>query len=217
MKYVLMDLDGTITNPKLGITKSVQYALKAKNIEVEDLDSLCKFIGPPLVDSFMQFYGFTEQEAEESVDKYREYYTDKGIFENEVYPGMEDLLDNLKQAGKVVIVATSKPEAFARQILEHFLIDGYFDDICGATMDRSRTTKEEVIRYALLKNGITDLPSTVMVGDRKFDIEGAKTVGISSMGVLFGFGSREELEKAGCDRIAETVEEILDIVISFAK
>lgn len=213
MKYILMDLDGTITDPKVGITKSVQYALRSFNIDVDDLDTLCRFIGPPLKNSFMDFYGFTEEQAEKAIVKYREYFTDIGIFENEVYPGMEELLTALREAGKTLIIATSKPEVFARRIIEHFGLKDYFDDVCGATMDQSRSTKEDVIRYAMEKNRITNHKEAVMVGDRKHDIEGAQAVGIVSVGVLFGYGSREEHEKAGADRIAATLEELYDIIM----
>ena len=214
MKYILIDLDGTITDPKLGITKSVQYALNFFNLQVEDLDTLCRHIGPPLKSAFMEFYGFNEKEAEDAIVKYREYYTVTGILENEVYTGMELLLASLKEAGKTLIVATSKPEVFAQRILEYFGLSGYFDDICGATLDSSRSTKEEVIRYALDKNKITDYGEVIMVGDRMHDIEGAKAVGIASIGVLFGYGSREELEEAGADQISETVEALYGIIMN---
>ena len=213
MKYILIDLDGTITDPKIGITKSVQYALRSFDILVEDLDTLCRHIGPPLRSSFMEFYGFNEGQAEEAIVKYREYYTVAGIYENEVYQGMETLLSRLKAEGKTLIVATSKPEEFAKIILEHFELSGYFDDICGATLDYSRSTKEQVIRYALDKNQITDYSEVVMVGDRLHDIEGAKAVGLASVGVLYGYGSREELEEAGADQIAESVEKLYDIIM----
>lgn len=212
MKYVLMDLDGTITNPKLGITKSVQRALEHFNIVVEDVELLTKHIGPPLRAGFMEHYNFTAEEAEIAVEKYREYFKEKGIYENEVYEGMEDLLNKLKSDQKKLIVATSKPEHFARVILKHFKLDHYFEDICGATFDDSRSNKEDVIRYALEKNNITNLSEVIMVGDRKYDIEGAKVVGIRSIGVLYGFGIREELEVAGADFIAETVDEVYKLV-----
>lgn len=213
MKYILMDLDGTVTNPKLGITKSVQYALKYWNIIIEDLDTLTKHIGPPLKNSFIEYYGFSEEQAEEAVEKYREYFKDTGIYENEVYEGMEILLSKLKKAGNKIFLATSKPEEFARRILEHFKLDSYFDDICGATLDGSRSNKEDVISYALVKNKITDYSNTVMIGDRSYDIEGAKLVGIASIGVLYGFGSREELIEAGADQISETVEELFETIM----
>lgn len=213
MKYILMDLDGTITDPKLGITKSVQYALKSFGIEVTDLDTLCKFIGPPLRNSFKEYYGFDDAKAEAAVAKYREYFSETGLYENEVFEGMEKLLAGLKAAGKILIIATSKPEVFAKIILEHFGLEKYFTDICGAELDGRRSRKEEVIRYALERNDITDYAEAVMVGDRMHDIEGAKAVGLVSIGVLFGYGSREELEEAGADRIAETVEKVYDTVI----
>lgn len=212
MDYILIDLDGTITNPKEGITKSVQYALKAMGILVEDLNSLTKHIGPPLKSGFMEYYNFTDEEAEQAVIKYREYYMETGIMENVPYVGIEQLLSKWKQDGKTIIVATSKPEPLAVQILEHFHLKPYFDDICGATFDDQRSEKEQVIRYAIEKNKISDLSQIVMVGDRKYDILGAKGVGIASVGVLYGFGDRAELEVAGADEIAEDTEDLYEIV-----
>lgn len=212
MEYILMDLDGTITNPKIGITKSIQYALRHFNINIDNLDSLCKFIGPPLKDSFIEYYGFDEEDAVKAIDKYREYFKDTGIYENEVYEGMEEQLDRLKASGKKLIVATSKPEVFAKRIIEYFHLEGYFCDICGSTFDQSISKKSDVIRYALEKNGILDLTKIVMVGDRKYDIEGAKEVGLASIGVLFGFGSREELKLAGADKICEKVEDLYETI-----
>jgi len=212
MKYVLLDLDGTLTNPKLGITKSIQYALKAYQIIEDDLDSLCKYIGPPLWVSFKEYHGIREDQIDAVIEKYREYFAVTGMYENEVYDGIEDCLAKLKKEGKVLIVATSKPEIFAKKILEHFGLDGYFTDICGLTLDGSRSTKEAVIRYALEKNNITDVNSVVMVGDRLHDIEGAKAVGIASVGVLYGFGSHEELEEYKADWIVESVDELYEVV-----
>lgn len=214
MKYILMDLDGTITNPKIGITKSIQYALKHMNIHIEDLDSLCKHIGPPLREGFMEFYQFTQEEATVAIKKYREYFEVTGLYENEVYEGMEQLLSTLKQQGYKLIVATSKPEFFAKKILEHFQLDQYFDDICGATMDETRTKKEDVIRYALDKNNIDINNPVVMVGDRMHDVEGAKKVGIKSIGVLYGFGDRKELQEAGADTIVPDIEELKEKLLT---
>lgn len=214
MQYILMDLDGTITNSKEGITKAIQYALKAVNIYEENLDNLCRFIGPPLRETFVGHYGFSEEESEIATKVFKKYFEETGIYENVVYDGMEELLIKLKAAGKTIITATSKPEIHARSILKHFGLDQYFDDICGASYDESRSEKEEVIQYALEKNKITDYSSVVMVGDRRYDIAGAKKFGIRSIGVLFGFGSREELEEAGADLISETVEGIYDAVMS---
>lgn len=211
MKYILFDLDGTLTDPYLGITKSIQFALKTKGISITDLNSLKRYIGPPLRSTFMEF-GFKEEEAEELVEKYREYFKVTGLYENEVYEGIEELLRKLKEDGKRLYTATSKPEQFARIILEHFGLDHFFEDICGATMDNTRATKEEVIRYVLEQNHIVDLNEVIMVGDREHDVEGAKKVGIASLGVLFGYGSRDELIKAGADHLAATVDEVYDIL-----
>lgn len=214
MEYILMDLDGTITNPKEGITKSFQYALQHFGIEIDDPEVLCRHIGPPLLDSFMECYGFDEDKAKRAAAKYRERFTVVGWKENELYSGMENALQRLKEAGKVLIVATSKPERLAVKILEHFGLDGYFDDICGADDDNTRSKKDEVIRYALEKHGLTDLSDLIMVGDRKYDILGAKKCGLASMGVLYGFGDRRELQDAGADYIAETVEEMAQVLVS---
>ena len=214
MKYevVLFDLDGTLTDPGAGITNSVAYALKKYGILTEDRTKLYKFIGPPLHESFEVFYGFSEEQAKEAVDYYREYYSDRGIFENVVYEGIKELLVQLKEAGKTLLVATSKPEMFARMILEHFGLTKYFDYIAGANMDGSRTRKDEVILYALMEGDVTDLSKAVMIGDREHDILGAKKVGVDSAGVLYGYGSLEELRAAGADYIVERVEDIADVV-----
>lgn len=209
---ILFDLDGTLTDPGIGITNSVMHALKKYGIEVEDRASLYKFIGPPLIDSFEKYFGFSHEEAVKSVDYYREYYKDKGIYENLVYDGIENLLVSLYEKGKKIILATSKPEPFAKEILRHFGLDKYFLFAAGSTMDETRTNKAEVIEYALAECGITDKTSVVMVGDREHDIIGANKNGIDSIGVLFGYGSREELETAGAAYIAETVEEILNYI-----
>ena len=163
----------------------------------------------------MEFHGFDRDMAEEATKIYRAYHDEKGIYQNELYEGMENLLTRLKEAGKYLIVATSKPEELAIRVLKNFHLEHYFDDICGATFDETRSTKGAVIRYALEKNEIKDLSKVVMVGDRKYDILGAKELGISSIGVLYGFGSEEELKEAGADRIATTVEDVYDTIINF--
>lgn len=205
---VLFDLDGTLTDPGLGITNSVMYALVKYGIEVKDRRELYRFIGPPLIESFESFYGFSHGQAVESVGFYREYYREKGIYENKVYEGIPTLLARIKAAGKRILLATSKPEEFAVEILMHFGLFEYFDIAAGAAMDETRTAKADVIAYALEKAGITERGGCIMVGDRKHDILGAKAQGMASMGVLFGYGSRQELEEAGADLIAETVEDI---------
>lgn len=205
---IVFDLDGTLTDPKVGITKSVAYALKAYGIEVTDLDSLTPFIGPPLKDSFMEFYGFSEAKAMEAINTYREYFSKTGLFENEKYDGIEKVLQSLKRKGKRLLVATSKPEPFAVEILEYFGLTDYFEVIAGSKMNETRTTKAEVIAYALEKAGIVDLNQVVMVGDRKHDCIGAAQCGIDSVGVLYGYGDLEELKAAGATYIIAKVEEL---------
>ncbi len=211
-KYILFDLDGTLTDSQEGITKAVEYALHAFGIEVKDRSSLRVFIGPPLTDSFRRYYGFSEEKALEGVKKYREYYNEKGKFENAVYEGIPEVLERLKEEGKILIVATSKPELYAKQIMEHFGLTKYFADIYGATMDGSRVNKDDVIRYALREKGITNVEEAVMVGDREHDVLGAKKCGMEAVGVLFGFGSREELELSGAAVIVETAEELGEVL-----
>lgn len=203
------DLDGTLTDSSLGITNAVIYALKKYGIEEPDRTKLYPFIGPPLMVSFAEFYGFSKERCQEAVGYYREYYREKGLFENRVYDGLEAVLRELKRRGKSLVVATSKPEYFARQIIEHFGLMKYFDYVAGMEMDGGRGTKEEVIRYALEACRIPDKSRVLMVGDREHDVIGANAAGIDCLGILYGFGSREELEKAGATYIAEHVEGIL--------
>lgn len=207
IKYLLFDLDGTITDSADGITNSVAYALGKMGIS-EEKSNLYRFVGPPLRDSFMDFYGFDEKKAEEGVRLYREYYARKGIFENKVYPGIPHLLQACKVQGKKVILATSKPQVYAKQILEHFELVEYFDDIQGSSMDGSKVRKEDVIQSALLDNEITDMQEVLMIGDRKHDVIGSGKFGISCVGVLYGYGGREELTACGAKWIVDTVEDL---------
>lgn len=204
----LFDLDGTLTDPGIGITNSVAYALAQYGIQAEDRTVLYPFIGPPLRESFMKFYGFSEEKAEEAVWKYREYFSDKGLFENEVYPGIKEMLGGLKNAGARLFVATSKPTGYSKQILDHFELSEYFEDIQGSTMDGSREKKADVIAYLLNVNHIQEKEEVIMIGDRRQDIDGAKENGLDSCGVLYGYGSRDELEEAQADYIAEDVEKL---------
>ena len=207
-KYILIDLDGTISDPKIGITKSVAYALNYFKIETEDLNSLCKFIGPPLKDSFIEYYGFNNEEADLAVAKYREYFSVTGIYENTLYSGIEDLIQGLKSQQKVLVVATSKPTVYATKILEHFNLLQYFDFVSGSELNGVRTKKSEVIEFALEQINVNDLHNVIMIGDREHDIIGAAKVGIDSIGVLFGYGNREELERAGANFIVGSVKEL---------
>ena len=212
---VLFDLDGTLTDPKEGITKSAAYGLKQFGIEVEDLDTLTRFIGPPLIDSFMEFYGFTRQQAEEAVAKYRERYGEKGWAENVPYPGIHEFCARLKAAGKKLLVATSKPEGPAVRIMEHFGLAPYFDLICGAPLDNSkRGEKAWVIRDALARAGVEDLSGVIMVGDRLHDVRGAHEVGLPAVGVLYGYGDRAEHEAYGAEYIAADLAELEAILMA---
>lgn len=210
-KYLLFDLDGTLTDPKLGITTCVQYALKAFGIEEPDLDKLTPFIGPPLKDSFMDFYGMDEAQAEEAVEKYRERFRDIGIFENKVYDGIPAMLRLLQSKGMHMAVASSKPTVFVERILEHFRLDKYFEVVVGSELDGSRVNKDEIVQEALNRlfhYKPIQREQVYMIGDRKFDVEGAKAHRIESVAVAYGYGSMEELKEAKADYIVRTVEEL---------
>ena len=181
-RHLLFDLDGTLTDPMEGITRSVQYALRHFGIEVSDLRELCPFIGPPFAESFRTFYGFDDRQTSEAVAVSREYFTEKGIFENRLYDGMDELLDTLASNGYTLCVATSKPRVFAERILDHFGIARYFSFVGGTGLDGSLPTKADVIAHVLAGSNITDRGTALMIGDRKYDILGAKTIGIDSAG-----------------------------------
>ena len=212
---VLFDLDGTLTDPALGITNSIMYALGKMGREIPARESLYRFIGPPLVPSFCEFLGMSEEEAQDALRLYREYFSVKGLFENEVYPTIPYALEKIKDVGAKLLIATSKPEHYARQILEHFSLDKYFELICGATMDEKRVKKADIISYALASAGVTDEKndSVIMVGDRLHDVEGARANKISSLGVLWGYGSRDELTDAGADYVAANTDEMVKIIL----
>ena len=205
---VLFDLDGTITDSSCGILNSVEYALRKYGVSPPERENLYFFIGPPLDASFAKLLGITLSDANVLVEYYREYYRETGIFENHLYEGVEQLLRDIKNSGRKIVLATSKPEEFALKILSHFKIDKYFDIIAGATFDGTRSEKAEVIAYAMGKAGITDITTCVMVGDRKYDCIGAAHLGIDSIGVLYGFGSLAELTAAGAKYIAGTPKDI---------
>lgn len=209
---ILFDLDGTIADSGLGITNSVIYALKKFGIEVKERSDVYYFIGPPLHESFQKALNCSEETAMQAVAYYREYYGDRGIFEDEIYTGVPELLQALCDAGKNVVLATSKPEAYAKRILEHFDLAQYFTAAAGANMDGTRTKKAEVIRYAMSLCG-AEPESTIIIGDREHDIFGAKAVGIRSCGVLWGYGSLSELTDAGADFIVRTTEDVKSLLL----
>ena len=210
---ILFDLDGTLTDPGEGITNSVAYARDRLGLPPAARESLYRFIGPPLHSAFMEFCGLSSEGATQAIALYREYYRDRGIYENMVYDGIPALLAALREAGKTLIVATSKPEAFAVQILEHFQLAHYFDCIAGASMDSSRSKKADVIAYALARCGVEDVSGAVMVGDREHDVYGAAAHGMDCIGVLFGYGSEQELRTAGATRIADSVAHLQQILL----
>lgn len=207
-KYIFFDLDGTLTDSAEGITNSVEYALNHYGISVEDKSSLNVFVGPPLVASFMKYYGFDHEKARKSVGIYREYFETKGMFENAVYPGIPELLGSLKKEGYKLYVATSKPEQYSVKIIEHFGLAEYFEMIGGADMGETRIHKGDVIHYVMESCGLINPDEIVMIGDRENDMIGAAQNHMESVGVLYGYGSRAELENAGACHIAETVEEL---------
>jgi phosphoglycolate phosphatase len=213
IKYVLVDLDGTITNSEEGITKCIAYALDSFGIGTKDLKSLRKYIGPPITRSFADA-GLSAEQVAPGIQRYRERYDREGLYEAEVYDGVPEMLKKLREAGKTLILATSKPIGFATRIMKHFKMDVYMDDLCGAASDTDRNTKAEVIEYILEKHGITDRSEVLMLGDTRFDVEGANLCGIKTMGVLWGFGSRESLEKEGAAYFASTPAEAAEKIIN---
>lgn len=206
--HILFDLDGTLTDPREGITKAVQYALGQHGIHVNDLSELESFIGPPLQATFTEKYHFSEAEAWEAVLSYREYYKDTGLYENEVYGGIRELLDMLLSQGRGLYVATSKPTVFAETVLEHFQLSGYFSMVCGSELDGTRSAKTEVIQHVLDTCRIQP-PAAVMIGDCKHDLIGARNCGIHSIAAGYGYGSEEELAACEPTYYYKTVEEML--------
>ncbi|MNC37135.1 5'-nucleotidase [compost metagenome] len=211
LQSILFDLDGTLTDPKEGITKSVEYALGKFDIAVEHPDQLLPYIGPPLYDSFVEIQGFTAERAAQAVEFYRERYRTLGMFENAVIPGIPELLEELQGRGFNLYVATSKPTVFADEIIRHYGLDHYFRHVAGSNLDGTRSKKKEVIQYVLDEHQIA-AETALMIGDREHDIIGAKACGVASIGVLIGYGSEEELQSAGADYIARDVKDIGDII-----
>ena len=211
---ILFDLDGTLTDPAEGITKAVEAALNHYGITVADRAALHKFIGPPLDESFPEFYGFDAARTAEATEVFRAYFDRQGWRENIPYPGVEDMLRDLRAAGKRLLVATSKPEVFALRIMEHFGLARYFDHICGAPMDNQEGAKKAaVIRDALRRAGVEDLSTAVMVGDRRHDIDGARQAGLEAVGVLWGYGDRQELEASHPIHIVESFDGLKRVLI----
>ncbi|MBD5130992.1 MAG: HAD family hydrolase [Clostridiales bacterium] len=209
--YILFDLDGTLTDSFDGVGNSILYAMKKLGRTLPDKQSLRWCLGPPIKESFLKLVDGDEKAANEGVRLYREYYSDRGLFENRVYDGIPEVLSELQDMGKRLIVATSKPEVFSKRILEKFKLSQYFNFVAAASLDSSRTQKYQVIDYAITEKRLT-ISKTVMVGDRHHDIDGANMYGIKSIGVLYGYGTEEELESAGADFIAPTPNDIVEII-----
>lgn len=207
---ILFDLDGTLTDSGPGIINSLLYTVEKMGLAPHEHSFYRKFIGPPLSWSFQNLLGLSPEDAQRGIQVYREYYTVKGIWENEPYPGVKELLQELKAAGKTLMVATSKPEVMARQVLEHFALMPCIDYLAGATLDESRDRKAEAIARCLAQGR----GSAVMVGDRKHDILGAAANRIPCVGVLYGYGSREEFEEAGAAYIAESVADLRRLLLN---
>ncbi|WP_028402227.1 HAD family hydrolase [Ectobacillus panaciterrae] len=213
-KVILFDLDGTLSDSKMGITKSVQYALQKMGIDEPNIDKLECFIGPPLQVSFAEYYDFDEEKVQKAIDFYRERFKEKGMFENELYSNIPLLLKSLKEQQYTLVVATSKPTVFSEQILKYFHIDQYFELVVGSNLDGTRTAKTEIIQYILDKYNEYSLGDFIMIGDRKHDIIGANNTGIDSIGVTYGYGSFEELSDSHPTHIVNSIEEIKDILIA---
>ncbi len=228
-RYVLFDLDGTLTDPEEGITKSVHHALTVLGIEETDPTKLRAFIGPPLKDSFMEFYDMDSDGAENAIRIYRERFSKVGLFENRLYEGIEEVLSACREAGILLAVASSKPKVFVDRVLAHFDLDSYFDVVVGSELNGLREKKGEVVEEALRQleeltsgKGMTILSqifnqnNCAMVGDRKFDIQGGKQFRLFTIGVTYGYAENGELEEAGADKIVNTIEELKDVLTGSA-
>ncbi|GHT72897.1 phosphoglycolate phosphatase [Bacteroidia bacterium] len=211
-RNLLFDLDGTLTDPYLGITNAIKYALEKFHIVEQDAMKLALFIGPPLEQTFREDYHFSANDTQQAVAYYREYFAAKGIYENKLYNGIEQMLKELQEKNFCCIVATSKPTEYAVEILQHFKIDAYFEHVVGSNMDGSRSEKEDVVRYAI-ENYHLEKEKTIMIGDRKFDVVGAQKNGIASLAVGYGYGSREELTAAMPTYFCESIKDVVNFLM----
>lgn len=211
-EYLFFDLDGTLTDPGIGITNSIMYSLEKFNIKVSDRSQLYKFIGPPLMESYNRYFGFDEEKCRLAVKYYREYFSVKGLFENEVYPDTAELLKNCKDKGLKLALATSKPEEYSVRIMKHFELDKYFDCMCGSTFDASLETKADVIREAMRRLGIKDSKNVLMIGDRLHDIDGAAECNMDCAAVLWGYGDINEFTQHKAKYIVKDTKELECII-----
>lgn len=212
-EYIFFDLDGTLTESGPGIKHAVAVAAKTIGIDETRDDVLQSFIGPPLIQRFMEVYGVDRETAAALQSAYRKYYTEKGVFENSVYDGVPEMLERIKASGKKLVVTTSKPYVYVDLVMERFELSKYFDFVASADLEAGRSTKTQVLEHAFASLGIKDRSKVILVGDRKYDAEGANNFGIDCMGVLYGYGSREELEKEGVKFIAEDPQTVADLLV----
>ncbi len=212
-RLILFDLDGTLTDPKPGITRAVRHALARYDIAVDDLDTLTPFIGPPLHHSFTRFYGFSDDQAREAVGYYREYFAETGLYENAVYPGIPQMLERLRESGRRLIIATSKPTIYAQRIVEYFQLDRYFTQIVGSNLDLTRSDKALIIGDILDAYPDVRREEIVMVGDREHDVFGARAHDVDAVGVTYGYGSLAELQAAGATAIAQSVADLANLLM----
>ena len=212
MKNIFFDLDGTLTDPKPGITGSIQYALQKLDLPVPSQDDLTWCIGPPLRASFVTLLG-DESRADRAVALYRERFADTGLYENSVYPDIEHVLAALRATPRRLFVATSKPHVFAERIIDHFGLSGYFEHVFGSELDGTRANKAELLAYAIETTGV-DPSQALMIGDRSHDIVGAKSNGMRGIGVLYGYGSKDELSAAGASHLCATPRALLEHIQS---
>ena len=216
-RYLFFDLDGTLWDSREGITKAVRYALEQMGYESPDLQDLNKFIGPPLTESFPEYYGMTMEQVRKSVGYFREYFTKTGIYQNRLFDGVPEMLKTLKDAGRILCTASSKPEAHVKITLDYFHITDYFDHICGATLDESRSGKKEVLEELIRRIGLAEEElhkEVLMIGDRKHDVQGAAAFGIPCLGTSMGFAPEGELESAGALAIVNSLQEMTDYILS---
>ncbi len=216
-EYLFFDLDGTLTNPAEGLYNSVYYALERMDRERPPLDKMPTFIGPPLIEGFSTVCGMTEAEAERARDLFREYYPVKGIFECSMYDGIPEMLETLVLRGFRLVLATSKPEIFARRLLDHYGLSQYFTYAAGSLLDESRSQKAEVIAYAMETLGIADPATCLMIGDRRYDVQGARACGMDTVGVLWGHGGEKELRDAGARALAHDPQGLLRVIDMLVK
>jgi phosphoglycolate phosphatase len=209
MSTIFFDLDGTLTDPKEGITRCIQYALKSLGVPVPPTEALLWCIGPPLQASFVQLLDGDEMSAGKAVSLYRERFTETGLYENALYDGIREVLCELQRAGDSLFVATSKPHVYAERIVRHFRLDGFFDTVFGSELDGTRADKSELLAYAIERTK-TDVSTALMIGDRKHDMIGARSNGLTGIGVLYGYGSHEELQAAGAQQLVSSPDALLD-------